>query len=68
MFNIEYLDPFFWQITVDADRTVVALYKFFKKHASIPFKIQKATSTPNSKSSEAKESHESGTNELKDEL
>ncbi|GFP94356.1 protein disulfide isomerase-like 1-3 [Phtheirospermum japonicum] len=28
-------------ITVDTDRTVVAFYKFLKKHASIPFKLQK---------------------------
>ncbi|KAF5470693.1 hypothetical protein F2P56_011190 [Juglans regia] len=55
-------------ITVDSDRTVVAFYKFLKKHASVPFKLQKPTSTPNLKSSEAKESLESSTNELKDEL
>ncbi|KAK9078533.1 hypothetical protein SSX86_002590 [Deinandra increscens subsp. villosa] len=35
------LDP----ITVDVDRTVVAFYKFLKKHASIPFKLQKPTDT-----------------------
>ncbi|KAK6136217.1 hypothetical protein DH2020_030049 [Rehmannia glutinosa] len=28
-------------ITVETDRTVVAFYKFLKKHASIPFKLQK---------------------------
>ncbi|CAA0814464.1 Protein disulfide isomerase-like 1-3 [Striga hermonthica] len=28
-------------ITFDSDRTVVAFYKFLKKHASIPFKLQK---------------------------
>ncbi|KAL6586499.1 Protein disulfide isomerase-like 1-3 [Orobanche minor] len=28
-------------ITFDTDRTVVAFYKFLKKHASIPFKLQK---------------------------
>ncbi|KAF7823408.1 protein disulfide isomerase-like 1-4 [Senna tora] len=33
-------------ISVDADRTVVALYKFLRKHASIPFKLEKPTSTP----------------------
>ncbi|KAK7272140.1 hypothetical protein RJT34_28562 [Clitoria ternatea] len=32
-------------ITLDTDRTVVDFYKFLKKHASIPFKLQKATST-----------------------
>ncbi|CAE6076298.1 unnamed protein product [Arabidopsis arenosa] len=34
-------------ITVDVDRTVVELYKFLKKHASIPFKLEKpATPEP----------------------
>ncbi|CAN8254551.1 unnamed protein product [Cochlearia groenlandica] len=28
-------------ITVDVDRTVVEIYKFLKKHASIPFKLEK---------------------------
>ncbi|KAK7272139.1 hypothetical protein RJT34_28561 [Clitoria ternatea] len=32
-------------ISFDEDRTVVDFYKFLKKHASIPFKLQKATST-----------------------
>ncbi|KAF5799523.1 putative protein disulfide-isomerase [Helianthus annuus] len=32
-------------ISVDVDRTVVAFYKFLKKHASIPFKLQKPTYT-----------------------
>ncbi|RAL40285.1 hypothetical protein DM860_006355 [Cuscuta australis] len=32
----------FEPLTVDTDRTVVAFYKFLKKNASIPFKIQKA--------------------------
>ncbi|GAB4857166.1 Protein disulfide isomerase-like 1-4 [Ancistrocladus abbreviatus] len=40
-------------ITVDADRTVVALYKFLKKHASIPFKIKKPASPPKSESPDA---------------
>lgn len=31
-------------ISVDADRTVVAFYKFLKKHASVPFKLQKPAS------------------------
>lgn len=26
---------------METDRTVVAFYKFLKKHASIPFKLQK---------------------------
>ncbi|KAM5584113.1 protein disulfide isomerase-like 1-4 [Rosa sericea] len=55
-------------ITVDADRTVVAFYKFLKKHASIPFKLQKPTSTPKSEESDAKESQESNKNDVKDEL
>ncbi|PSS14395.1 Protein disulfide isomerase-like [Actinidia chinensis var. chinensis] len=33
------------KITVDTDRTVVALYKFIKKHASIPLKLKKLVST-----------------------
>ncbi|XP_010520368.1 PREDICTED: protein disulfide isomerase-like 1-4 [Tarenaya hassleriana] len=51
-------------ITVETDRTVVALYKFLRKHASIPFKLEKPTaasaprtedeeSTPKAKSSES---------------
>lgn len=58
------------QITVDVDRTVVAFYKFLKKHASIPFQLQKPTSTPktdNSGNSDIKESQSSST-EVKDEL
>lgn len=55
-------------ITVDTDRTVVAFYKFLKKHASIPFKIQKPASAPKSQASDVKESHESSSNEAKDEL
>lgn len=32
---------------MDVDRTVVELYKFLKKHASIPFKLEKpATPEP----------------------
>ncbi|XP_039012703.1 protein disulfide isomerase-like 1-3 [Hibiscus syriacus] len=33
-------------MTVDADRTVVAFFKFLKKHASIPFKLQKQFQHP----------------------
>jgi protein disulfide-isomerase A1 len=57
-------------ITVDADRTVVAFYKFIKKHASIPFQLQKPTSTSktdDSGSSDVKESQSSST-DVKDEL
>ncbi|KAK3206007.1 hypothetical protein Dsin_020053 [Dipteronia sinensis] len=56
-------------VTVDTDRTVVAFYKFLKKHASIPFKIQKPASAPKSKASDAKESDKSSTTgDVKDEL
>ncbi|XP_030962083.1 protein disulfide isomerase-like 1-4 [Quercus robur] len=55
-------------VTVDTDRTVVALYKFIKKNAAIPFKLQKPTSTPKSESSDAEESKETSTSDLKDEL
>ncbi|XP_024034983.1 protein disulfide isomerase-like 1-4 [Citrus clementina] len=65
-------------INVDVDRTVVALYKFLKKNASIPFKIQKPTSAPKTEkptsepkaeSSDIKESHESSSDkDVKDEL
>ncbi|XP_027346620.1 protein disulfide isomerase-like 1-4 [Abrus precatorius] len=64
-------------ITADVDRTVVAFYKFLRKHASIPFQLQKPTSTKSgsessdvnkeSQSSDVKETHRSST-ELKDEL
>ncbi|XP_020202358.1 protein disulfide isomerase-like 1-4 [Cajanus cajan] len=54
-------------ITVETDRTVVAFYKFLKKHASIPFKLQKPTSTSESGSSDAKES-QSSSSDVKDEL
>lgn len=59
----------FVQITVDADRTVVAFYKFIKKHASIPFQLQKPTSTSKTESgsSDVKESQSSSA-DLKDEL
>ncbi|XP_057954984.1 protein disulfide isomerase-like 1-4 [Malania oleifera] len=54
-------------ISVDTDRTVVAFYKFLKKHASIPFKLQKPASTPKPDGSVAKDIPES-TSDLKDEL
>ena len=60
------------QITVDTDRTVVAFYKFIKKHASIPFKLQKPTTSAKSATSDdAKESEsqsQSSSSDLKDEL
>ncbi|KAK8596452.1 hypothetical protein V6N13_001076 [Hibiscus sabdariffa] len=61
-------------ITVDTDRTVVAFYKFLKKHASIPFKLQKPVSAPKGEpesTAETKESVKSsdgGAADLKDEL
>ncbi|KAL0681604.1 hypothetical protein Bca4012_048451 [Brassica carinata] len=41
-------------ITVDADRTVVGFYKFMRKHATIPFKLEKpAASTESPKATES---------------
>ncbi|KAK1421618.1 hypothetical protein QVD17_24098 [Tagetes erecta] len=45
-------------ITVDVDRTVVAFYKFLKKHASIPFKLQKPTYTDAKESSKVDQKDE----------
>jgi len=56
------------QITVDTDRTVVAFYKFLKKHASIPFKLQKPTSTSESDSKGSSDAKESQSSDVKDEL
>lgn len=64
-------------ITVDTDRTVVAFYKFLKKNASIPFKLQKPVSSPKGESSEGKSGDDakdkespksSSSTDLKDEL
>jgi protein disulfide-isomerase A1 len=60
-------------ITVETDRTVVAFYKFLKQHASIPFKLQKPTSTPKPEGSDVKESSDaketqSSNSGVKDEL
>lgn len=55
-------------IPVDSERTVVAFYKFLKKHASIPFKLQKPTSSPASEDSHAKQGIENSTGDVKDEL
>ncbi|KAG5124614.1 hypothetical protein JHK82_031351 [Glycine max] len=56
-------------IPVDVDRTVKDFYKFLRKHASIPFQLQKLASTTKtaSESSDVKES-QSSTTEVKDEL
>ncbi|PIN09703.1 Protein disulfide isomerase (prolyl 4-hydroxylase beta subunit) [Handroanthus impetiginosus] len=51
-------------ITVETDRTVVAFYKFLKKHASIPFKLQKPASSEKRSTSETTVS----SNDVKDEL
>lgn len=57
------------QITVDTDRTVVAFYKFLKKHASIPFKLQKPASSQQQTASKSDSiSHENSTKDVKDEL
>ncbi|CAL0321931.1 unnamed protein product [Lupinus luteus] len=66
-------DKSFSPITVETDRTAVALYKFLKKNASIPFKLQKPTSTSKPPSSDAKESgdskeRQSSSEDVKDEL
>lgn len=56
-------------ITVDTDRTIVAFYRFLKKHASIPFKLPKPTPTPKGKNSYAEDSSEYGTTKnVRDEL
>ncbi|KAL2938321.1 Protein disulfide isomerase-like 1-4 [Bienertia sinuspersici] len=56
-------------ITVDTDRTVVAFYKFLKKHAAIPFKLSKPASDPKAKSSDPIDfSKSSDTKDIKDEL
>eukprot|EP00262_Sarcandra_glabra_P018748 TRINITY_DN684_c0_g1_i2.p1 TRINITY_DN684_c0_g1~~TRINITY_DN684_c0_g1_i2.p1 ORF type:complete len:579 (+),score=130.37 TRINITY_DN684_c0_g1_i2:33-1739(+) len=55
-------------ITVETDRTVVAFYKFIKKNASIPFKLQKPTSAVKSEGDAAPHSEESSSQSIKDEL
>lgn len=59
------------QITFEDDRTVVAFYKFLKKHASIPFKLQKPSSSERHTATKAAPSHEdssSSSSDVKDEL
>ncbi|KAG6519425.1 protein disulfide isomerase-like 1-4 [Zingiber officinale] len=65
----------FEPITVDTDRTVTAFYKFIKKHATIPFKLQRPASAEkeNSSSTIEKESSVSASEgsasaDVKDEL
>ncbi|XP_057489451.1 protein disulfide isomerase-like 1-3 [Actinidia eriantha] len=55
-------------ITVDTDRTVLTFYKFLKKHASIPFKLQKSASTQKTQASDAIESPKISDEDVKDEL
>ncbi|XP_057485755.1 protein disulfide isomerase-like 1-4 [Actinidia eriantha] len=55
-------------ITVDTDRTVVAFYKFLRKHASIPFKLQNPASTQKTQASDAVESPKISDEDVKDEL
>ncbi|KAF7149076.1 hypothetical protein RHSIM_Rhsim03G0120800 [Rhododendron simsii] len=55
-------------ITFDTDRTVVAFYKFLKKHASIPFKLQKPAETQKPKDSEDIQTQKSSGEDVKDEL
>lgn len=59
---------------MDTDRTVVAFYKFIKKHASIPFKLQKPAAppttplSPDEKPAAEKITGDSPTSDVKDEL
>ncbi|KAH6760361.1 PDI-like 1-3 [Perilla frutescens var. hirtella] len=56
-------------ITFEDDRTVVAFYKFLKKHASIPFKLQKPAAPEKHTASDTSASHEdSSSSDVKDEL
>lgn len=56
----------FSQITFEDERTVVAFYKFLKKHASIPFKLQKAAKDTASDATSGPE--QSSSSDVKDEL
>ncbi|KAK8951836.1 Protein disulfide isomerase-like 1-4 [Platanthera zijinensis] len=57
-------------ITLDTERTVVAFYKFLKKNASIPFKLQKPAAAATTKTESAVETNKEGggNTNLKDEL
>ncbi|CAM0149314.1 unnamed protein product [Urochloa decumbens] len=58
----------FEPITFEGDRTVVEMYKFIKKHASIPFKLKRQdSSTARTESAQTESVKSSGIN-LKDEL
>ncbi|KAK8683582.1 hypothetical protein V6N13_039639 [Hibiscus sabdariffa] len=58
----------FEPITVDTDRTVVAFYKFLKKHASIPFKLRKPVSAAEGEAESKRDESKESNTELKDEL
>ncbi|KAF8051919.1 hypothetical protein N665_1645s0004 [Sinapis alba] len=55
-------------ITVEVDRTVVELYKFLKKHASIPFKLAKPATTSEPVIATKKADEKSEGDSAKDEL
>ncbi|KAF8101926.1 hypothetical protein N665_0201s0229 [Sinapis alba] len=55
-------------ITVDVDRTVVELYKFLKKHASVPFKLAKPSATPEPVIATKKADEKTESDGAKDEL
>ncbi|MFY2203378.1 thioredoxin domain-containing protein [Escherichia coli] len=56
-------------IAVETNRTVLAFYKFIKKHASIPFKLRKPTAKPETRESAEPEIKTKGpAKDLKDEL
>lgn len=66
--RIELNQTMLLQITFEDDRTVVAFYKFLKKHASIPFKLQKPASSERSAPSETAATVEDSSSDVKDEL
>ncbi|KAJ0246961.1 Protein disulfide isomerase-like 1-3 [Hirschfeldia incana] len=55
-------------ITVDVDRTVVELYKFLKKHASVPFKLAKPSAAPEQVITTKKADEKTESDGAKDEL
>ncbi|ERN15982.1 protein disulfide isomerase-like 1-4 [Amborella trichopoda] len=55
-------------ITVDTERTVVAFYKFLKKHAAIPFKLQRPVTPTKPEAPAPAPVIEESSKDLKDEL
>ncbi|OVA18085.1 Thioredoxin [Macleaya cordata] len=53
-------------ITIDSDGTLVEMYKYLKKHASIPFKLHKPDSSVDAHATKRKKS--SSNDDVKDEL